>query len=260
MREQDLNKLIKQLEIIKARGWIENQRQGNVGGVGNTLEDLLNVAENNLQIPDFGAWELKSQRSRTRSLLTLFHLEPKPVGARIVTQGLLPNYGWEHQGAGTTHPLTERSFRQTINAVGYSDRGFRVLVDRTRHRIKIDFDFKQINDRHAAWRDTIKNSVGKGSLSPIPYWDFSDIEDRLSSKLKNLMFISADTRYLNGKEFFKYNEIEVYIDPTLEKFLKLMEEGHIYVDFDARTRHNHGTKFRIKPDHKIYLYLSHLDV
>lgn len=34
--------------------WIKNRRPGNVGGVGNTLEDLLDVDENNMQLPDFG--------------------------------------------------------------------------------------------------------------------------------------------------------------------------------------------------------------
>ena len=31
-----------------------------------------------------------------------------------------------------------------------------------------------------------------------------------------------------------------------EGFLKALEEGKILVDFDARTRHNHGTEFRMR--------------
>ena len=61
MREQDLDLLRIKLEEIKKMGWIKNQRPGNVGGIGNTLEDLLDIAENNLQLPEFGDWELKSQ-------------------------------------------------------------------------------------------------------------------------------------------------------------------------------------------------------
>lgn len=260
MRENDLKRLKRKLEAIKSQGWIENQRHGNAGGVGNTLEDLLDVAENNLQIPDFGEWELKSQRSYTTSLLTLFHNEPKPRKARIVPQILLPKYGWPHQGAGTTYPLTERSFRQTINATGFSDRGFRVLIDRMSQKIIIDFDYSRIHERHAEWKSTILNAVGINNLNPAPYWDFSDIETKLKSKLNNLMFVSAETRREGDKEFFKYNDIEVYINPTLDRFLALMEAGCIYVDFDARTGHNHGTKFRIKSDQKVNLYQTHINV
>ena len=34
--------------------------------------------------------------------------------------------------------------------------------------------------------------------------------------------------------------------PDPEGFLKAMEKGNILVDFDARTGHNHGTKFRMR--------------
>ena len=40
----------------------------------------------------------------------------------------------------------------------------------------------------------------------------------------------------------------------LEGFLEGIERGNIYVDFDARTNHNHGTKFRIKPSAFPILY------
>lgn len=97
MREKELKMLGTQLEAIEKMGWIKNRRPGNVGGVGNTLEDLLEVAENNLQLPDLGDWELKSQRADSASLMTLFHMEPKPRVSRIVPRILLPKYGWAHQ-------------------------------------------------------------------------------------------------------------------------------------------------------------------
>jgi hypothetical protein len=39
-----------------------------------------------------------------------------------------------------------------------------------------------------------------------------------------------------------------------EKLLKGLEQGFVFVDFDARTRHNHGTKFRSKQSKLIDLY------
>ena len=74
------------------------------------------------------------------------------------------------------------------------------------------------------------------------------------------MYVKAETRVIAGIEQFRYNEIEAYVDPTLERFLSLVEEGHIYVDFDARTGHNHGTKFRIRPAAKKELYQEHIIV
>lgn len=60
--------LIEKLREIRKQGWIESARQGNAGGVGNTLEDLLGIEENNLPIPNAAEWELKCQRLQTTSL------------------------------------------------------------------------------------------------------------------------------------------------------------------------------------------------
>lgn len=260
MRENDLRILRNRLLEIKNMGWVANQRPGNAGGIGNTLEDLLDVAENNLQIPDFGEWELKSQRTTSRSLLTLFHTEPKPRKARIVPQILLVKYGWPHQKAGVLYPANERSFRQTINARRYSDRGFKVNIDWDQQCVYINFNFDYIDNRHNEWRNFIENGVGTGDISPNPYWTFEEIETKLRTKLNNLMYVRADTMVDQGVEYFRYNEIEAYIDPTIDRFLNLVERGVIYVDFDARTGHNHGTKFRIRKNSKTDLYEQHIVV
>ena len=72
--------LIAKLKEISAMGFILNARKGNHGGIGNTLEDLLGIEENNLPIPNAAEWELKAQRLNSTSLTTLFHMEPSPRG------------------------------------------------------------------------------------------------------------------------------------------------------------------------------------
>ena len=37
-------------------------------------------------------------------------------------------------------------------------------------------------------------------------------------------------------------------------FINAIKKGLIYIDFDARTGHNHGTKFRIQPHNIPLLY------
>ena len=44
--------LIAKLKEISEMGFIPNARKGNAGGIGNTLEDLLGIKENNLPIPN----------------------------------------------------------------------------------------------------------------------------------------------------------------------------------------------------------------
>ena len=111
-------------------GWIKNRRPDNAGGIGNTLEDLLGISENNLAIANSGEWELKTHRKESGALTTLFHSEPSPRNLKFVPSILLPKYGWRHDKAGTLYPENEMSFRQTINGLKRTDRGFGIIIDK----------------------------------------------------------------------------------------------------------------------------------
>lgn len=258
--DRDLNTLVDRLNEIKHMGWIENRRPGNVGGVGNTLEDLLEVAENNYQLPDFGQWELKSQRRNSNSLLTLFHCEPFPREDKIVANVLLPLYGWPHREAGNLYSDQERSFRQTLCATSTSDRGFTVNVDTIRQCIYISFDFSMIGDQHSEWREYVRSTAGTGNIVPTPYWPFTEISSKLEAKLNYMFYVGADRKVEHGTEYYKYNSFDVYLGTNISRFISCIESGQIYVDFDARTGHNHGTKFRMNKSARSDLYEHHLNI
>jgi len=246
--------LIQKLREIKSMGWIISARQGNAGGVGNTLEDLLGIKENNLPIPNAAEWELKCQRLETTSLTTLFHMEPSPRAMRFVPQILLLKYGWKHQEAGAKYPCNEMSFRQTIMGTIRSDRGFKVVVDREQLKVLISFDAKAVDHRHATWLKSVKKRVGLGELTPQPYWGFVDLEHKAGTKLLNCFYVQARTKIEHGKEYFSYEKIFMLRKFSIRAFTDAIEKGFVYVDFDARTGHNHGTKFRLRQDKLAELY------
>lgn len=66
--------------------------------------------------------------------------------------------------------------------------------------------------------------------------------------------IIADVRKENGVEFFHYEKIIMLKGIKKEKVIEAIKNGKIYVDFDARTGHNHGTKFRIRESDIDFLY------
>lgn len=247
--------LINALREVRSRGWVPNLRSKNTGAVGNTLEDLLGIKENNLPLPNAAEWELKCQRIGTNSLVTLFHLEPSPRAMRFVPNLLLPKYGWPHKEAGVAYPKNEMSFRQTLNALTRTDRGFGIVVDRSQRKIMVSFDEKHVDQRHNEWLITVKERVGHtGELRPQPYWGFDDLFHKAGTKLLNCFFIKAEVKRENGKEFFRYSVIMVLEKFSLEKLIHAIENGFILIDFDARTGHNHGTKFRLRQDsfHELY--------
>lgn len=246
--------LIEKLKEIAAMDWIPNARHNNHGGVGNTLEDLLGIKENNLPIPNAAEWELKTQRVGSGSLCTLFHIEPSPRAIRFVPQILLPKYGWAHKEDGKKYATGEMSFRQTINGLSRSDRGFMVKIDRVEKRVTISFDSGAVDIRHADWLKGVKEKAGLKELDPQPYWGFDDLEHKAGTKLLNTFYVQAEAKKEDGKEFYKYTKVLMLQKFNFEGFLKAIEEGLIFVDFDARTGHNHGTKFRLREDALPLLY------
>ncbi len=239
---------------MRDKRWIPTARPGNAGGIGNTLEDVLGIDENNLAIPNAAEWEMKSHRIASASLTTLFHAEPSPRALKFVPAILLPKYGWAHREAGGRYPAGELSFRQTISAAGPSDRGFKVVVDRPASKILISFDAKAVASRHAEWFKTVKVRAGSGDLNPQPSWGFDDLSHKAGSNLANCFYVEAETKREAGKELFRYAEILMMQEFGLERLLKGLEEGWAFVDFDARNGHNHGTKFRLQQDRVPGLY------
>ncbi|KKU04353.1 MAG: hypothetical protein UX24_C0004G0012 [Candidatus Giovannonibacteria bacterium GW2011_GWB1_45_9b] len=246
--------LIAELKKIAAIGWIANARRGNHGGVGNTLEDLLGIKENNLPIPNAAEWELKTQRLNSTSLCTLLHTEPSPRAIRFVPQIFLPKYGWAHKEDGKKYAKGEMSFRQTIHGLSRSDRGFKVVIDRKERKVLISFDSKSVDIRHKAWLESVKKRVGLGKLVPQPYWGFDDLEHKVGTKLLNAFYVQAEVKKERKKEFYHYTKVMMLQKFSFEGFLRAIEEAKILVDFDARTGHNHGTKFRMRQNALPMLY------
>ncbi|MDP2741287.1 MAG: MvaI/BcnI family restriction endonuclease [bacterium] len=246
--------LIEKLKEINSGGWILNTRKGNHGGVGNTLEDLLGIKENNLPIPNAAEWELKAQRINSTSLTTLFHIEPSPRAIGFVPKVLLPFYGWAHQESGKKYPKGEMSFRQTIHGQSRSDRGFIVVIDRKEEKILISFNAGRVDIRHKKWLESVKKRVGLAELNPQPYWGFKDLEHKAGTKLLNTFYVQADIKIERKKEYYHYKKVMMLQKFSFEGFLKALEEGKILVDFDARSGHNHGTKFRMRQDCLPMLY------
>lgn len=255
------DELIETIREVSLRGWHRSVKETidtrNDGAVGNTLETLLGLEENNLPIPNIREWELKGQRLHTSALVTLKHIEPSPRGSKIVATLLLPCYGWPHKEAGRKYPVGERSFRSTTSAASYTNRGFRLFLDRERGKLRFVFDPSQadVHDPEIAdWLESVKQRSGLGPLHPEPYWGLDDLRYEIGAKVKNCFYVVANAKVEQGHEFFRYVKLLVLSGFSFEGFLRCIEEGTVLVDFDARTGHNHGTKFRVKQNHWYRLY------
>jgi len=229
------------LSEIQRKGWIAltARRQDKDGGLGNTLEDLLGVPENNIPLADYGQFELKTHRSSSNSLISLFRFEPEPG---LVIPRLVANYGWPIPKWG---PL-ERSLRVDIDAAKFCERGFIANINTEQKRVELHFDNSQVpkTPSYQEWLQDVKNRVGLGDLDPMPYWTFEGLEEKVHTKIKNMVYITVDTAKESGRQKMRIAKAQLLQGAELSSFLNCIRNGWLQIEFSARTHHNHGTAFR----------------
>lgn len=216
-----LNTLKKKLQEIKRLGFVESHRKGNTG-IGKTLEDLLDIEENNIPLPDIAeVAELKSYRKSAKSMLTLFTLEPSPKGGDR-DRYLLDNFGYSKRDNGRSKEL-----HSTLSCKRYNNQGLKIKVEKDKIRI-----------------------IGRNKKTNI-FWSMEDLNKKFEAKLPALVYILAETKEKADKEFFHFNEGYYLEDFDFEDFKKMVKQDHIVVDFRMYYRpngtvRNHGTGFRVK--------------
>lgn len=217
----DLDDFKKKLQQVKKLGFVPTHRPGDTG-IGKTLEDLLDIKENNIPLHDItGVAELKAYRRNAKSMLTLFTLEPLPKGGDR-DRALLDNFGYSKRDNGRSKEL-----HSTLSCKRYNNQSLKLSVEKDKIRIQ-----------------------GKERRLNI-YWDMQSVARKFADKLPALIYVLADTKNIKGKEYFHFNEAYILSDFDFELFKKMVKQDQIVVDFRMYYRpngnvRNHGTGFRVK--------------
>jgi hypothetical protein len=234
---------------IRNLGFIKCTRPKNIdGGIGNTFEDYLGVRENNLKLPDFKDFEVKSQREMTSSYVTLF---TKSASApRSANRILKDAYGKPDPAFPKFNSLHTSIFAHRTNSV-YGLYKMRLFVNFNEQKLCLEvYDNKD------------------NLLSNVVYWDFETLE-AASNKLRKLAVVTAEVKKVLGESYFYYNKASIYLGFTFEKFMNFLNEGHIMFDIRVGVYksgkkmgkvHDHGSSFRIKREKIEDLYDIKLDL
>mgnify|MGYP001235550852 CR=1 FL=1 len=158
----------------------------------------------------------------------------------------------------TDSPLIDRpkdgmSFRSTTRANDFSVRGFSVLLDE--EKISFVFNKEKVRtteqdrtigyDTYGNWlKDVLGRAEYNDDIFPI-YWDRAYIENEIRKKLDKTLFVTYKAKRIGGIKHFMYTDALLLSNFLPKKMEELFNKNALYVDFDARTRHNHGTKFRV---------------
>lgn len=221
MRDMTIKELKNKLKDIEKLKFVLTHRIGDTG-IGKTLEDLLEIKENNIPLCDIGkVAELKAYRKEATSMLTLFTLEPKPKGGDR-DRFLLDNFGYSKRDNKRSKEL-----HNTVTCKRYNNQGLKLSVKKDKISV-----------------------LGKGRKLNI-FWDIGILRQKFNEKLPALVYVLADRRIINGKEHFHFNEAYFLSGFDFELFKRMVKRDFVVVDFRMYYRpngsvRNHGTGFRVK--------------
>lgn len=229
---------------IKAKGFVPNTRPNNKdGGIGNTLEDLLEIKENNLTQADFKDIEIKSQRLFNSSYITLF--SKAPTHPKRANNYLRETFGEVRQ--------EEHSDKKILYASIFAHRPSTVY-DKYKMSLQINHNQQRLY--------LIVTDLNNNILSNDIYWDFQTLQ-RATQKLKNLLLAFADTQTQNNQKYHHFTKAQLYLNFNFDKFLTELQNGSIMFDIRIGVHnsgksygktHDHGSGFRIKKENFHLLY------
>ncbi len=208
---------------VKEKGWVKSKRKGPTG-IGQTLEQLLSIKENNVALPDLGTIELKTHRIGSSSMITLFTFNRKawkmnPLAA-IKKYGTRDNEG--RLGMYFTMARTPNSMGLFLN------------VDET-----------AISVRHVS-----------GEI--IAEWQLEALAKRFMQKTPGLVLVSAFSEMRGDTEWFKYDRAQLLTETSTNIIHNQLVSGNILVDLRLHDKgasaRNHGTGFRATEDKLTLLF------
>ncbi len=234
--QKDLYDFHSKFKKIKNMGWVKSVNKNN-SGVGLTLERLLGIENNEFEIPDYNGIGIKTKRSNSKSYITLFSCKPEGKYYHEVER-IKDTYGYPHKILRKYKVLNNSVYGNIKNKIG------------TKYYFKLDIQTEEAKIYLAIYNikgDLIEREV---------YWDFRDLEEKINRKLKYLALIHAYSKKNNVDDFeyFKYYDLSIYCLKNFEKFIELLSDGIIRINFKLNIRtkgdkigqiHDHGTSFDI---------------
>ncbi len=228
-KKMGLGEFRKRFAAIKKRGWVKSLRKGPTG-VGHTLQELLEITEDNIALPDLHSAELKAHRTGSNNMITLFTFNRK---------------AWKMK------PL------DAIRKYGTPDEN---------GRLGLYFTMSLKPNSQGLFLDTDKDSISVRHKSGeiIAVWIMENLKEQFIKKIPAMILVSAATEERADVEWFQYTRARLLTGTSPNTLLSQIEEGNILVDLRLHDRgtsvRNHGTGFRAFEDRLPALFNNVVDL
>ena len=242
-----LRKLKCEFDVIKEKGYVRGIYNSS-SAIGRTFEKELGLLMNKNSIPDYNGVEIKTRRTYSKSMITLFSAVSN---------------GEEH--------LEIKRLKDTYGYPYYRDRKYKCLYVEIYankltfggryYQYKLDVD--KVNKRlylcvYNVYGDLIERKV---------YWSFDYLRQKLEAKLNYLALVHAWPKSIDNWNYFKYYKIDFYKLKDFNCFLFLLENDKIklslkidiYLDSaNYGKMYDHGCSFSISEDDLNKLFYKYI--
>ncbi len=222
-RQLTIEQFKTRFEKVKEKGWVKSKRKGPTG-VGQTLEQLIGMKENNVALPDLGTVELKAHRIGSASMITLFTFNRKAW--KMKPLAAIKKYGTKDENGRLGMYFT---MARTPNSMG----------------LLLYVDDAIISVRH------ISGEV-------VAEWELETLTKRFMQKVPGLVLVSAFSEMRGDTEWFKYDRAQVLTETSVSIIHNQLIAGNILVDLRLHDKgtsaRNHGTGFRATEDKLTLLF------
>jgi hypothetical protein len=190
-------------------------------GIGRTIESFLGISMNSERTPDYKGIELKSHREKRSSKKNvLFTQTPDwEISALKSGRDIVAKYGYPTDAGAIT-------YQNTVQCAPPNSQNLFLNVNQARDLLELQAQCRTIEDV-AAWR-------------------LLKLHERLLTKHHETFWIEVENNKMDGKEFFRYKEIEHTKNPNVGQFDILMEQNIITLDLLLCRPSGHGDTYSFK--------------
>jgi hypothetical protein len=219
------DELLYKLRLISASGFVPAILNADTG-IGRTLENLLGILMNSSKAPDYKGIELKSYRDKRGNRKNLFAQVPEWNLSKFKSSAeILENFGYNRGD--------DFKLYCTVSSIVRNSQGL---------MLKLDNNTRQL----------LENS-DKSNIGDFVVWGLETLHKRLLEKHNETFWITADSKIIDGKEFFQYKKVEHTKKPIVSQFDILLEQGIITLDHLIKRKVTgrvveKGPIFKLKPN------------
>jgi hypothetical protein len=198
--------LLLKLREIAARGFIKSEVNADTG-IGRTLESLLGIEMNSSKTPDYKGIELKSARDSRSTRKGLFARTPNWKLSKFKSRvEILEAFGYWEKGVFRLY--------NTIRATGRNAQGLILKIE--------------------SKKDWLLENSDRAEIGDFLVWELQELRKALKEKHRETFWVSAESKFEDGHEYFQFNLANHTKDPMVEQFDTLIEMGAITLDYPIK--------------------------